>query len=207
MADRKEAYQQALMGGRIGFGTRPALAVINFQKRYTCSEDHDAITEIHHANRLIAMARKTGMKVIFINQKSACEESYDQLDERMHREFQDTVIYKQWPSIYFGTGLIQSLIADRIDTMILCGYSASGSIYVSSMYSTFYGMRTLVAKDTVWDPDEKKGELFLWNIEQKFADVINTQDILEHYLNQGEALTLLTADRSLERGVLLETGK
>ena len=203
MSDRKKAYQQALMGGRMGFGSRPALAVIDFQKKYTCCDDYNALAEIDHVNSLIGLARRTGMKVIFINQMSACKGIEDQLDERVDFELQDRIICKQWPSIYFGTGLIQELIKAKIDTMILCGYSASGSIYVSAMYTTFYGMKTIVAKDTVWDPDDRKGKLFLWNIEQKFGDVMNTQEILKHY----ETLSATAADHVSEGGALLETGK
>lgn len=53
---------------------------------------------------------------------------YDQWMPGLEPEPEDLVIYKQYPSPFFGTTLATSLRHMGVDTLVLCGVSTSGCV-------------------------------------------------------------------------------
>lgn len=71
----------------------------------------------------------------------------------------------------------------NIDTTILTGCTTSGCLNASIIDAISYGFRTIVPKEACWDRSIELHNMYLWNIEKKYADVISTDATVE-YLNK-----------------------
>jgi len=91
---------------------------------------------------------------------------------------EDVEIEKHGPSAFFGTHLAPMLNAMHIDTVILCGCTVGGCVYATSLDSCSYGFRTIVPKECVADRNQDVYDMFLWNMDQKYADVMRLDDVL-----------------------------
>ena len=87
---------------------------------------------------------------------------------------------KHWPSTFFGTHLLSMLITTHTDTVILTGCTTAGCVYASAVDSCSYGFRTIVVSDGVADRAEETHNMFLWNMGQKYADVLSVDETIEN---------------------------
>ena len=104
-------------------------------------------------------------------------------DYEIHPDFTphegDVVIEKGRPSAFFGTPLISYLVAQRIDTVIVCGESTSGCVRATVVDAHSYGLHVLVADDCVFDRVVTSHRVNLFDMHTKYADVLSLDQLEE----------------------------
>jgi len=96
---------------------------------------------------------------------------------------QDLVIRKARPSAFFGTALLSHLIDLQVDTLICTGSTTSGCVRASVVDGFSYDYRMAVVEDCVFDRTQSAHAMNLFDMQQKYADVIDLAaalDYLEH---------------------------
>lgn len=201
MASKDEIYQKAGLGGKVGFGKRPVILVVDFQNAYTdprAATAGDLSYQCQQTKKLTDAARKKNIRVIYtrvgyakdgvdlglwgekcpslkpVTRDSWLYEWNQYLDVRP----EDVQIEKHWPSAFFGTHLAQMLIPMHIDTVILCGCTVGGCVYATAIDSCSYGFRTIIPKDAVGDRTKETYDMFLWNMGQKYADISSVDECI-----------------------------
>ena len=101
-------------------------------------------------------------------------------DERLGQSATDMVVWKKYPSAFFGTDLASRLVALRVDTVILAGASTSGCIRASAVDACSSGFRTVVVREAVADRSPLPHIANLFDIEMKYGDVVELEQVLAH---------------------------
>lgn len=187
------------LGGRIGFGSRPALVVVDLIRGFTDLQSPlagDLDTQVEATQRLLALAREAGHPVIFstvaydadlqeagkwikkIPSNSWLVEGsqWVELDERMERRDNEMLLVKKYASCFFGTDLAARLISRDVDTVILVGCTTSGCIRATAVDSCSYGFNTIVVEEGVGDRAELPHLANLFDIDNKYGDVVSLED-------------------------------
>lgn len=201
--DETEAYYANHdFGDEVGMGNRPALVVIDLINAFTDVEtnlgaDFDAVVE--QTERLLAAFRERDLPRYFTT--VAYEESYGDagrfiekvpalreleagtdavaVDGRLDPEAGERVILKKYASAFFGTDLGTELTTDGVDTLVLAGVTTSGCVRATAVDSLQHGYRTVVPADAVGDRADGPHRANLFDIDQKYGDVVATDDVLE----------------------------
>lgn len=90
----------------------------------------------------------------------------------------DIIIYKRFPSIFFGTNLITHLVNLGVDTLVVVGCTTSGCVRATVVDGMSYGFRCIVPEECVWDRGEASHAVNLFDIAQKYADVLPLRAVL-----------------------------
>jgi maleamate amidohydrolase len=90
----------------------------------------------------------------------------------------ELVIKKTQASAFFGTGLAMWLIQQGADTVVVTGCTTSGCVRASVVDALSYNFRPIVARDCVGDRALAPHEANLFDLEQKYADVLERDEIL-----------------------------
>ncbi len=207
--ETREIYERARLGQGVTLGSRPAVLVVDFSRGFTDPEStlgSDLTAEVEATGRLLAAARERGTPVIFTTigfeanlkdgslwlQKipSLAElqlgGKWVEIDPRLGRREEETVILKKGASAFFGTNLPSILVSQGVDTVILCGATTSGCIRATAIDLLQYGYPTLVPRECVGDRARGPHEANLVDIQAKYADVVSVEDAIS-YLEQVEA--------------------
>jgi maleamate amidohydrolase len=199
----REVYAKARLGESITMGSRPAVLVVDFSCGFTdpeCDLGSDLTAEVEATRRLLDAARDRGLPVIFTT--IGFEESrkdgglwlqkvpslgdlqlggrWVELDPRLERRPDETVIVKKVASAFFGTNLASVLISQGIDSVILCGATTSGCVRATAIDLLQYGFPTLVPRECVGDRAQAPHEANLFDIQAKYADVVPLEEALAY---------------------------
>lgn len=186
---------------RVGFGTRPALILIDFCQGYfdpACDLYAGVEDALASALRVRAVARDAGIPVVLTNvvyqaggrdggrffEKAAPLRNFVRGNPMgawpMGLEPQDDelVISKQYPSAFFATSLASTLTALGVDSVLLTGLTTSGCVRASCVDAMSHGFRTAVIADACGDrhPDPHAANLFDMNA--KYADVVEEAEAI-----------------------------
>jgi maleamate amidohydrolase len=206
MSEKEAVYEKSKLGGKVGFGKRPAIVVIDLQKGFTLADavaGADMTDTVDKVNELTEAAREKDIKVIYTRvgyQKGGMDlgvfghkafvlrdftrDTRDyEMDDRLKIYDDDIVFEKHWPSVFFGTHMVQMLTTLHIDTCILTGCTTAGCVYASCVDSCSYGFRTMVIEDAVADRAIDTHNMFLWNMGQKYADIMTTEEAIAEFGN------------------------
>jgi len=173
----KEAasYLQSGFGNKLGWGSRPALIVIDVCRAYWSKDspldlldNPEGAAAPDSMRRLVAAARAGNVPVIWAQvrynkgkmidggvqyMKSKGGTIWQDGDTRgmdawlpgLEPEPRDTVIFKKNPSAFFGTTLSTELQLMNVDTLVLCGVSTSGCVRATTLDAMCYGFRPMVS--------------------------------------------------------------
>jgi nicotinamidase-related amidase len=86
---------------------------------------------------------------------------------------QDLIIRKTRPSAFFGTPLVTHLIDLQVDTLLVAGTTTSGCVRASVVDAFSYDYYLAVIEDCVFDRTEAAHAINLFDMQQKYADVID----------------------------------
>ncbi|WP_226638517.1 isochorismatase family protein [Novosphingobium profundi] len=198
LANYKKAYDN-----KVGFGTRPALLLIDFCQAYfepsnmLYSEVEDAIAS---ALRVRAAAREAGIPVILTNvvyhpsgfnggrffEKAMPLQNFTQGNPMGAwgpglEPFEDELIVsKQYPSAFFGTSLASTLTAAGCDSVILTGLTTSGCVRASCVDSMSHGFRTAVVAEACGDRHAGPHDANLFDMNAKYADVVSEAETIAY---------------------------
>ncbi|MGC8481357.1 MAG: isochorismatase family protein [Acidimicrobiales bacterium] len=182
--------------GQLTPGERPALIVIDMMRSYFeegspfCLPSADAV---HSASRLLDDARDHSVPVIhtrvvfgpdgldgghFITKVPALrlligENHYNEFMDEVAPLGHELVVTKQYASAFSGTSLSATLTFLGVDTLVIVGVSTSGCVRATAMDALQHGLIPLVVSDAVGDRDLGVHEANLYDLQAKYAEVIN----------------------------------
>ena len=201
--DVLEAYKKKGLAGRVGFGLRPAVLVVDFIEGFTNLESPLAghfDAEVRATAKLLAAARRAGAPVLFTTT------SYDEgmleagvfvrkvpslktlragstwvrIDDRLRPRKGEVVVDKKYASAFFGTALGSTLRALNIDTLIVTGCTTSGCVRATVVDGVQHGFRVIVPRECVGDRAAGPHEANLIDIDGKYGDVEPLSAVLRH---------------------------
>ena len=191
-----------VFGGRLGFGRRAALLVIDLTRAFTEAGrplGSDCTAVVAASNRLIAAARQAGAPVLFTavayenadlsdagmwGRKIGGQEDLRagsdgvDLDPRLDRAPEDTLLVKKYASCFFGTELASQLTAMGVDTVVICGVSTSGCVRATAVDAIQSGFRPVVAEEAVGDRWAEAHRQSLSDLQAKYADVLPLEEVI-----------------------------
>jgi len=199
----RKTYERAGLGRSVARGERPAVLVVDFSCGFTdpdCPLGADLTPEVEATRRLLDAARQRGVPVVYTT--IAFEPSlrdgglwmqkvpalaalqlggrWAEIDPRLDRRADETVIVKKGASGFFGTNLASVLVSQQIDTVILCGATTSGCIRATAIDLLQYGWPTLVPRECVGDRAQAPHEANLFDIQAKYADVVSADEAIAY---------------------------
>ena len=92
----------------------------------------------------------------------------------------ERVILKKYASAFFGTDLEAELTTSQVDTLVIAGVTTSGCVRATAVDSLQHGYRTIVPADAVGDRAQAPHRANLFDIDAKYGDVVQTDDIVAH---------------------------
>jgi nicotinamidase-related amidase len=205
-----QSYAQAGFGHRIGWGSRPALLLVDVCRAfwmpsplYIGNWEHSQIA-LGTIQGLVSRARLSNVPVIWATLKyTSMDEAglwfskakmldiFQEGDARQLGEWwpfleprpDEIVVRKRFPSAFFETELRDRLTELRVDTLIVCGASTSGSVRATSLDAMCHGFRPMVVGDACVDRSEAVQKANLFDLDAKYADVIQSVEAEEKLRN------------------------
>lgn len=86
---------------------------------------------------------------------------------------------KKHPSAFFGTPLVSHLVDLGVDTLVVTGCTTSGCVRGTVVDAFAYNFHVAVAHDAVYDRTETVHKVNLFDMAQKYADVLSTADLVD----------------------------
>jgi len=194
-------YAENDLGESVGLGEQPALVVIDLINAFTNPESRlgSAVGGVlDQTERLLAAFRDHDLPRYFTS--IAFEESYGDagmfvekvpalrdlelgtdrvaVDEQVAPIGDERVILKKYASAFFGTDLQAELTTHRVDTLVIAGVTTSGCVRATAVDSLQHGYRTIVPADAVGDRAEGPHRANLFDIDAKYGDVVETDDVV-----------------------------
>jgi maleamate amidohydrolase len=93
---------------------------------------------------------------------------------------EDIFIEKKKPSAFFGTPLASYLVQLQADTIILTGTTTSGCVRASAIDAISYNFRVGIPEPCVWDRGELTHKVNLFDLQQKYCDVLELDEVLAY---------------------------
>lgn len=194
-------YEEAGFGGVAGRGKKPAVLVVDFTYGFTdpvYPTAADMSSAVAATRTLIDTGRSAGHPVIFttISYSEAdipvlpwlrkatgmaalkAGSRLVEIDARLARREAEPMIAKHGASAFHGTNLSALLCALSVDTLIVTGATTSGCVRASVVDAVQNGFDVLVPRDCVADRAAAPHEASLFDIQQKYGDVIPLDDAL-----------------------------
>ena len=91
----------------------------------------------------------------------------------------ELVIRKTQASAFFGTHLGACLVSRGVDTLVVAGCTTSGCVRASVIDAMSMNYRTVVASDCVGDRALGPHAANLFDMGQKYADLLTAAEIIE----------------------------
>lgn len=91
----------------------------------------------------------------------------------------EPVLHKSSPSAFWGTPLAGHFSYLGVDTVITCGESTSGCVRASVVDGCTNRYRMIVVEECVFDRHEAAHAMNLFDMDQKYADVLPLAEVLE----------------------------
>ena len=110
-----------------------------------------------------------------------------ELDPRLERRADEAIILKKYASAFFGTDFITRLNTRRVDTLLITGCTTSGCVRASAVDAVQYGLRPMVIREAVGDRAEAAHRQSLFDLEQKYADVVSVDEVVAYVQTRAAA--------------------
>ncbi|MBU2107349.1 MAG: isochorismatase family protein [Alphaproteobacteria bacterium] len=194
-------YQKQQFGQKVGLGRSPALLVVDFVNGFTDPEilgGGNIPDAVAATKPLLTFFREASLPVVFtrivyaddgadtgiwcmkvprlrdLTEKAHASQIVDALAPRAG----ELVIRKTQASAFFGTHLAAHFIGQGIDSIVLAGCTTSGCIRASAIDAMSMNYRVTVASDCVGDRAIGPHEANLFDMGQKYADLLGGADIV-----------------------------
>ena len=204
MSDETDIYRRQGFAQPVGFGTRPALLIVDFVVGFTDPAHFgggNIAPAIDRTVTLLAYARALGWsvahtRVVYAEDGSdagaftAKVPSLLKLTEASPLSHivaeltpapGELVIKKRQASAFFGTELAGWLHYRGVDTLLVAGCTTSGCIRASVVDGVSHNFRTVVLTDCVGDRAIGPHEANLFDMGQKYADLRSSDEVMGHY--------------------------
>lgn len=200
LAQLRNHYLRRGWAGRVGFGCRPALMVIDLALFWTRPDTQmgshvDGVVEA--TCQVLEAARAAGIPIFFSTydfdpadppsphgKKLALglgpgDEHLLQLDPRLQRRPTEKLIKKKYASCFKATNLHEMLTGLGIDTLIVTGLSTSHCVYATCRDGTD-SYRIIVPREAVGERCEIMHEVNLLDIDIDLGDVMPSAEVVSY---------------------------
>lgn len=187
-------YERAEINGSLGFGDTLGLLVVDFAYGFTDPESplgSDMSAAVSAAGELVRDCRAAGLPIVFtvhayrrdLSDVGVWGDKYPglrhltlgsrwtTLDERLGAQDDDVVVFKQYPSAFFGTIVSTHLTSRNVNSIILVGATTSGCVRATAVDAIQLGFRVFLAEDCVADRAAAPHEANLFDLRTKYVDV------------------------------------
>ncbi len=202
MRDTDAYYRErGIFQAKFDFGVKPALVVIDMAYGWTdpayAAGSARLDSAIDAIAKLLPAARAKKVPIFYTTSpytekpvfKSAMDFSpkfrkWDpracEIDERVKRLPEETLIFKDYASAFAGTSLAGKLMEHRIDTLLVTGCSTSACVRATATDAKTYHLRPMIVREAVQDRSEIAHEWTLFDIQARFADVVSLEATLSY---------------------------
>ncbi len=203
-ANYKKAYDN-----RLGFGQHAALILVDFVQAFfdhNCALYAGVEDALASALRVREVARAAEIPVIYTNvayhedgadggvffrkapvlKNFIVGNSMGNWTLDLQPADGELVISKQYPSAFFGTSLASTLHVMGIDTLIITGVTTSGCIRATCVDAMSHGFIPIVVADACGDRHEAPHEANLFDMNAKYADVVDEAAAIEYLKLHGK---------------------
>ena len=203
-------YERKGFSARSGYGTRPALLVVDFINGFTdpgTGLGGDFGAELAVTAKLLAEFRARALPVFFTtvayepHLRDAGQfvakvpalsilvkgSEWVKVDERIRPRPSEQVVVKKYASAFFDTRLDMELRGLGVDTVVMAGCTTSGCIRASAVDSMQHGFHTVVVRDAVGDRAKTPHEVNLFDIDAKYGDVVSSGEVLGYLRGLGHS--------------------
>jgi len=190
--------------GRAGFGTKPALVVVDVNRGFTdpaspLACDLDGV--VAAIRQLLEEARRAEIPIVFTtvsytegDKRTAAAfidkvpalltleagSRWVEIDPRIAPRADEPVLNKLFASAFFGTALSSLLAANGCDSLIVTGASTSGCVRATAVDALQHGYRPIVPREAVGDRNPDAHAANLYDLDAKYADVVSLGEVIEH---------------------------
>jgi maleamate amidohydrolase len=191
--DDEKFFRQRGFGLKLGFGSKPALIVIDMINAFTDPNmplGANLEPQIAAIKPLIAVAHERNVPVIFSTVMYNDADFKDggiwvELDARVDFRPGDSLLVKKYASCFFGTDLVPRLMSRGIDTLIVTGCTTSGCVRATAVDAVQTGLRPMVVREAVGDRSEAAHAQSLFDLNAKYADVVSLDETLQYLRTVG----------------------
>lgn len=195
---------RGVFDGRLGFGKKPAVLVIDFIRAYTTPDSPFYARPVWEAAQetveVLSAARENDVTVIYTQvyynkngldgglfvqkipalRQLVVGEPLAEIVPELSPQPDDVIVVKQYASAFFGTSLAAMLTSLGVDTVILTGCSTSGCVRASAVDAIQHGFRPIVPRECVGDRRAEPHESNLFDINSKYGDVVSKAEVLAY---------------------------
>jgi maleamate amidohydrolase len=207
LAEMEEVYEKQELGKyKIGFGSKPALIIIDFQYAFTDPKnslgDGNIKNAVEETSRLLKIVRGTKIQVFYavVAYKEAVDGGYftkkipalkrivpgsrnAEIDQRLKPEKKDIIFYKSYQSSFAGTNFGSILTTLGIDTLLITGCATSGCVKATAGDAIAHGFRPIVIEECCGDRSLFAHEVSLIEMNAKVADVVHVEEVMKYIEN------------------------
>ena len=208
-SDLTADYAKAGFGGRLEFGARPALLLVDMVDAYLAAQSPLYLgptgpLALAKAAELAATFEALGAPIILTRVDYApgmpeaghfakkapalkCFERgspFARFPAELEAE-RRIVLSKHFPSAFFETELADLLRAKGVDTVVIGGYSTSGCVRASALDALQHGFIPFVASDACADRDSRPHSANLFDLQAKYAEVRRSAEIVDLMTRRG----------------------
>jgi maleamate amidohydrolase len=199
--DDRTIYRAQGFGNAVGMGERPALCIVDFTNGFVdpaifgggnipaaVAKTVGLLEAARHRRLPVAFSRVVyaddgSDHCAFVQKVPALATLTErapaaQIVPELKPLPSETILRKTQPSAFFGTGYAEQLRRQGVDTVIVTGCTTSGCVRATVVDAMSYNFRTVVARDCVGDRSLQAHDANLFDIEQKYADLMNSETII-----------------------------
>jgi maleamate amidohydrolase len=188
--------------GRLGWGARPALLVVDLVRAYTEPGGPFLLPDpgpaVAATAALVDAARAGGRPVfwtvvryttgladggLFVRKVPAlaafaedADGGWGEIAPPLAPKPGEPVVVKQYASAFFGTSLAATLHSAGVDTIVITGVSTSGCVRASATDALNHGFRPKVVRQACADRSPALHENNLADLDAKYADVVDLDE-------------------------------
>ncbi len=205
--DTEEIYERAGFDSQVGYGSSPAVIVVDLQTGFT-DPDHplggDLMSVIDKTNVLLEAAHDSDVPVVLSRIVVRHPDGHDlgiwgekapaiklleegsewtNIDPTLDVRERDYILDKRQASVFHQTELNSMLNYWGIDTVVVTGCTTSGCVRASVVDACSHGYRTIVPSDAVGDRASGPHEANLFDMNAKYGDVMTTEKVRQYLLS------------------------
>jgi nicotinamidase-related amidase len=202
IAATRERYGRGGLAGRLAWGDRPAVVVVDLIEGFTdpeCPPGSDLDEVVARTGTLLERAKAAGVP-IFLTTIAYTPDDLDglvwlrkmpalraltqgsrwvEVDGRL--PVREPVIVKKAASAFAGTDLAARLAAERVDTLVVCGATTSGCVRATAVDACALDLAVFVPRECVGDRETGPHEANLLDIDAKYGDVVGMEEVLARW--------------------------
>lgn len=198
---QSETYKAAGFGALVPRGTMPGIVVVDFSYGFTDLQyptASDSSAQMARTKEICDAARAKDFPVIFttiafhpgeidklpwLKKATGMQALIEgtrlvEIDAATGIQPEDAVVTKKGASSFFGSTLNALLTGAGVDTVVVTGATTSGCVRATVVDAVQSGYNVLVPRDCCADRAEAPHEANLYDMDQKYADVTDSTDIL-----------------------------